>query len=219
MRIEIIESLSRIDLSAWNHVASKSNPFLQHQFLSALERHHCLEEYGWYPQHLAIFEDDALVAAMPMYIKDNSYGELVFDWAWADAYHRHGLPYTPATGPRLLVAPEHDYSNYADVLVQTAQKLASDLNMSSVHWLFTNQQDTAFLREQGMAMRLGCQFHWTNHGYSDFDQYLQAFSSQKRKQIKRERKRVAEQGISLEIRHGDEMNDSLWSIYRPHHAT
>ena len=223
MRIEIIESLSRIDLSAWNHVAGKSNPFLQHQFLSALERHHCLEEYGWYPQHLAIFEDDALVAAMPMYIKDNSYGELVFDWAWADAYHRHGLPYypklvtaipyTPATGPRLLVAPEHDYFIYARALVQTAQQLASELNMSSVHWLFTNQQDTAFLREQGMVMRLGCQFHWTNHGYSDFDQYLQAFSSQKRKQIKRERKRVAEQGITLEIRHGDEMNDALWSVY------
>ena len=118
MRIEIIEELSAIDLSAWNRVAGKSNPFLQHPFLSALEHHHCLEEYGWYPQHIGIYEQDALVAAMPMYIKDNSYGELVFDWAWADAYHRHGLPYypklvtaipyTPATGPRLLVDPALD---------------------------------------------------------------------------------------------------------------
>lgn len=229
MRIEIIESLSRIDLSAWNRVAGKSNPFLQHEFLAALERNHCLEEYGWYPQHIGIYEDDELVAAMPMYIKDNSYGELVFDWAWADAYHRHGLPYypklvtaipyTPATGPRLLVAPEHDYANYATLLIKFAIELAGELNMSTVHWLFTNERDTALLREQGMAMRLGCQFHWTNHGYTSFDHYLQSFSSQKRKQIKRERKRVVEQDIAIEVRHGDEMTDELWSVYHDFYSS
>ena len=93
MRIEIIEKLSSIPLPAWNALAGNDNPFIQHQFLSALERHQCLEPYGWYPQHLCLFEHDKLIAAMPMYIKDNSYGEMVFDWSWADAYHRHGLPY------------------------------------------------------------------------------------------------------------------------------
>ena len=229
MRSEIIESLSTIDLPAWIRVAGKSNPFLQHPFLNALERNHCLEEYGWYPQHICIFEHDKLIAAMPMYIKDNSYGELVFDWAWADAYHRHGLPYypklvtaipyTPATGPRLLVDSEYDYATYADALIGFALEHARQLNMSSVHWLFTNQRDTALLREHGMAMRLGCQFHWTNHGYDSFDSYLQTFSSQKRKQIKRERKRVAEQGIEIEIRHGNEMNDELWAIYHQFYSS
>lgn len=223
MRIEIIESLLSIDASAWNQLAGESNPFLQHAFLAALERHRCLDEYGWYSQHVAIFEHDQLVAAMPMYIKDNSYGELVFDWAWADAYHRQGLPYypklvtaipyTPATGPRLLVHPEYDYITYAKALIDFALEHAEKLNMSSMHWLFTDPRDTNLLRERGMSMRLGCQFHWTNHGYESFDHYLQTFSSQKRKQIKRERKRVVEQDIQIDIHHGDEMDEELWTIY------
>jgi predicted N-acyltransferase len=129
------------------------------------------------------------------------------------------IPYTPATGPRLLVAPGHDYAKYATLLIKFAIELAGELNMSTVHWLFTNERDTALLREQGMAMRLGCQFHWTNHGYTSFDHYLQSFSSQKRKQIKRERKRVVEQDIAIEVRHGDEMTDELWSVYHDFYSS
>ena len=223
MRIEIIESLASINSSAWNQLAGESNPFLQHPFLIALERHRCLDDYGWYSQHIIIYEANILVAAMPMYIKDNSYGELVFDWAWAEAYHRQGMPYypklvtaipyTPATGPRLLVHPDYDYSTYANALINYTLEHAEKLNMSSVHWLFTDQRDTTLLRGRGMSMRLGCQFHWTNHAYESFEHYLQTFSSQKRKQIKRERKRVVEQNIKLDIHHGDEMNDELWAIY------
>jgi len=223
MRIDFINKISSIASPDWNRLAGDDNPFVQHQFLSALERNHCLEKYGWYPQHVCLFEQDKLIAAMPMYIKDNSYGELVFDWSWADAYHRQGLPYypklvtaipyTPATGPRLLVHPDYDYSTYATQLIQAAIRLAEDQRMSSVHWLFTNRQDTELLNSSGMMLRLGCQFHWHNQSYESFDHYLEAFSSQKRKQIRRERKRVKEQHIELEIRHGTDMNENLWETY------
>lgn len=223
MRFEIVERLNTIDAAAWDRLGDGRNPFIRHAFLSALETNHCLEEYGWYPQHILAYEDDELVAAMPLYIKDNSYGELVFDWGWADAYQRAGLPYypklvcaipyTPATGPRLLVAPDRDHATYAMSLVDYSRELAQQNNMSSLHWLFTNAQDTQLFRDAGYALRLGCQFQWQNDNYESFDHYLSFFTAQKRKQIKRERRRVTEQGIELEIRHGDEMTDELWQIY------
>jgi len=225
MRIEIVEQLSTIEPDDWNRTAGDTNPFVQHAFLSALENNQCLEKYGWYPQHVVIHDDNQLVAAMPMYIKDNSYGELVFDWAWADAYHRSSLPYypklvvaipyTPATGPRLLVAPDKDFSFYAGKLVEKAIQIATSNNMSSIHWLFTDAASTDFLKSENIMLRLGCQFHWHNKGYESFDHYLESFSSQKRKKIKRERRRVIEQDIEIEIRHGNEMNTELWQTY--HH--
>jgi len=223
MRIEIIDSLSTIDTAAWDSITNSSNPFIQHTFLNALEQQRCLHDYGWYPQHIVIYDKDQLVAAMPMYIKDNSYGELVFDWAWADAYHRSGIPYypklvtaipyTPAAGPRLLVDKNQDYQSCAKILTDTARTHANELKASSVHWLFTNQQDTEFFKDQGYAMRLGYQFHWHNNNYESFEHYLSFMSADKRKKIKRERRRVEEQGIELEVRHGDEMTDELWLIF------
>ena len=225
MRIEIVEQLSTIPPEDWNRVAGDVNPFVQHAFLSALEKNRCLEEYGWYPQHMVIHEENQLIAAMPMYIKDNSYGELVFDWAWADAYHRSGLPYypklvvaipyTPATGPRLLVASDKDFNFYANKLIDEAMHFADKNNMSSIHWLFTDTASTDLLESKNLMMRLGVQFHWRNRGYESFDHFLESFSAQKRKKIKRERRRVQEQDIQIEIRHGDQMNEELWQIY--HH--
>jgi len=222
-RFEIVQHLKSIDPASWDRLNDGRYPFVRHAFLSALETNHCLEEYGWYPQHILAYEDDVLVAAMPLYIKDNSYGELVFDWGWADAYHRAGLPYypklvcaipyTPATGPRLLVAPDAEYSRYASALIEQSCELAQANNMSSLHWLFTDARDTQLFRDTGYALRLGCQFHWHNDGYPSFDHYLERFTAQKRKQIKRERRRVKEQGIELETRHGDEMTEALWQVY------
>jgi predicted N-acyltransferase len=223
MRFEIVERLHNIDPMAWDRLSDGRSPFLLHAFLSALENNHCLEEYGWYPQHILVYEDQELVAAMPLYIKDNSYGELVFDWGWADAYHRAGvpyypklvcaIPYTPATGPRLLVAQTHDYAHYAKALIDYAREYAMHNNMSSLHWLFTDTRDTELFRDAGYPLRLGCQFHWHNENYESFEHYLATFTAQKRKQIKRERRRVQEQGITLEIRHGDEMTEDMWQIY------
>jgi len=222
-RFEIVQRLQSIDSQSWDRLSDGRNPFVRHAFLSALENNHCLEEYGWYPQHILAYERDELVAAMPLYIKDNSYGELVFDWGWADAYHRAGLsyypklvcaiPYTPASGPRLLVAADADYTHYAWALVEHSRELAEANDMSSLHWLFTDARDTRLFRDAGYALRLGCQFHWHNQGYESFEHYLENFTAQKRKQIKRERRRVRDQGIELEIRHGDEMSDALWQVY------
>ncbi len=224
MRTEIVEKLSTIEPADWNRVAGPINPFIQYEFLIALERNRCLDEFGWYSQHIVLYDDqDQLVAAMPMYLKDNSYGELVFDWAWADAYHRSGIPYypklvtaipyTPATGPRILVEESHHYDEYAKQLTDSAIKHAESIKASSLHWLFTNKRDTDFLKSQGLSMRLGCQFHWQNLPYENFDDFLSHLSSSKRKKIKRERRQVKEQGIEIEVRHGDEMNEALWAIY------
>lgn len=223
MRTEILETLANIDSKQWNRLAGPDNPFIQYEFLSALEKNHCLHDYGWYPQHIVLYENNELIAATPLYLKDNSYGELVFDWAWADAYHRSGLPYypklvttipyTPVTGPRLLVANNQDYSQCATILIEATIKHAEQINASSMHWLFTDQRDSQFLELQGHAMRLGCQFHWHNKNYEDFDHFLAHLTSSKRKKIKRERRYVNEQNVQLEIRHGNEMTDELWQTY------
>ena len=159
-----------------------------------------------------------------MYLKDNSYGELVFDWSWADAYQRSGLayypklvvaiPYTPATGQRLLVHPDSDYAIVAQAMITAATEHARNLKVSSLHWLFTNEQDTTLFKQQSEYMlRLGCQFHWHNQNYQSFEDYLSHFSSKKRKKIRQERRRVKDQGISLDVLHGDEADAKQWEIY------
>ena len=223
MHTEIIDSLSGIKPDLWRRLTGSGNPFIQYEFLSALETNHCLQEYGWYPQHVVLYNDNELVAATPLYIKDNSYGELVFDWAWADAYHRAGLPYypklvtaipyTPVTGPRLLVDESYDYNVCATKMSEAILEHAQRIQASTMHWLFTDQQDTQFLSQQGHAIRLGCQFHWHNQEYESFDHFLAQLTSSKRKKIKRERRHVAEQQIELEIRDGMTMTDELWQIY------
>lgn len=225
MTVRILGSLEDVSATQWNALTDGSFPFVHHEFLVALERHNAVGElYGWYPQYLVIEEQGQLVAAAPMYIKDNSYGEFVFDWAWADAYHRSGLqyypkmvvaiPYTPATGPRLLVHPDKDYASYAQQLIDAATIHSEQTGMSSLHWLFTDERDTRqFKTDPRYLMRLGCQYHWHNHGYRDFDDYLSHFTASKRKKIRRERRMVQEQSIEIEIRHGDEMEPQHWEIY------
>lgn len=225
MRSTILDNINAVSASAWDALVPDDNPFIKHAFLSTLEEHDCVgQRYGWIPQHIAIVDDaDELIGAAPMYLKDNSYGELVFDWSWADAYHRSGLhyypklvtaiPYTPATGPRLLVAAHADQTAIRQQLIATAIALAEQHRLSSIHWLFTNETDTAILKQAGLPLRLGCQFHWHNHGYKNFDDFLQTLSASKRKMIKRERRRVQEQDIKLEVLHGDEMSEQQWHIF------
>jgi predicted N-acyltransferase len=225
MQYKITESLQSIKTDDWNRIAGTEYPFTRHEFLLALEQHDCVgEKFGWRPRFVTAYDNDRLVGAVPAYLKDNSYGEFVFDNAWADAYQRAGLryypkyivsiPYTPATGQRILVDASHDKQNeIRQGLVQAVQQLAEESGVSSLHWLFTDARDTVLLKEQGLMLRLGCQFHWSNHGYTDFDDYLQSFSAAKRKKIKRERRRVEEQGIELEVLHGNEMTDEQWQIY------
>ncbi|WP_052347873.1 GNAT family N-acetyltransferase [Imhoffiella purpurea] len=218
-------SIAEIPAHDWNRLASPDTPFLRHEFLAAMETHGCVgEELGWIPLHLAL-RDEAqhLLAVAPCYIKTNSYGEFVFDWSWADAYHRHGLryypklviasPYTPATGPRLLTGATPARDQYASALLQGAARVAERLGISSLHCLFHAEEETRLLEGCGFMTRLGCQFHWHNQGYDSLDQMLGTFTSAKRKQVRRERRRVAEAGLRLRRIRGDEVNEEEWSIF------
>jgi predicted N-acyltransferase len=223
MELQITPSIDSLEADEWNQVAGTDHPFLRHEFLLALERHGAVgEQYGWLPRYLLAREDGRLVGAVPLYLKDNSYGEFVFDWSWAEAFHRHRLPYypkgvvsipyTPATGPRLLVHRDADRARVAPALIDLARALMEQEGLSSLHWLFTDAADTALLRARGFMPRLGCQFHWHNPGYRDFEDFLARLNSRKRKQLRRERRHVQEAGIELQILHGHEMNHEQWSV-------
>ncbi len=224
--ITVITSLKEISAKKWDALNTDGYPFLSHAFLLALENHDAVgEKFGWLPRFFLAWQNNALVAALPAYIKFNSYGEFVFDWAWADAWQRNGLdyypklvtsiPYTPATGPRLLVAEQQNHSLLAQALITAAIDYAKTQQMSSYHCLFTNDRDTSWLRQQPqLMMRLGCQFHWQNNNYQNFDHYLQHFTSKKRKQIKRERRLVKEQNIQFEILDGNTATEQHWQIFQ-----
>ncbi|WP_126455217.1 GNAT family N-acetyltransferase [Sulfuriflexus mobilis] len=224
MQALVHSSLSAIDASDWNALVGETNPFLRYEFLHALEAHDCLRLWGWLPQYLCVFEGEQLVGAAPMYLKDNSYGEFVFDWAWAEAYARHGLqyypklvvavPYTPVTGQRLLVNANHPQADLIrHALHEGALSHAKQLEVSSLHWLFTNEADTDFLEQQGLMRRTGCQFHWHNAGYQRFDDYLAVLTSKKRKQVRRERRLVDEAGIEVELLHGRDTTEAHWETF------
>ncbi|MEJ2762056.1 MAG: GNAT family N-acetyltransferase [Gammaproteobacteria bacterium] len=224
MRISRIDSLAELSPRAWNALQGTDNPFLRYEFLAALENHGCVgEDTGWIPHFLTAERDDTLIGAVPAYIKYHSFGEFVFDWAWASAYQNSGRPYypklvvavpfTPITGPRILTAQASDSDKIAEALIQGTLDHARDLGVSSLHWLFINDRDAPRLEKHGLMRRSGCQFHWSNPGYGDFADFLAGMSSEKRKKIKRERRHVAEAGIEFEILSGAEIQESHWSAY------
>ena len=215
------DALATVDPSSWNALVRDRNPFLSHEFLTALEHYGAASpHWGWWPRHLLAYAGDRLIGAMPRYVKNNTYGEFVFDWAWADAYQRHGfayypklvvaVPYTPAQGQRILTHPAADRAAVADTLINHALEDARAHGVSSSHWLFVDDQDRADLARHGLFERTGLQFHWRNPGYADFDQFLGELSAKKRKNIRRERRLVHDAGIRFEWRHGDDMQPRHW---------
>jgi len=230
---EVAESLARLPVGEWNHLAG-GDPFLSHEFLSALHETGCAAgATGWHPQYLLLKSGAALAGAMPLYLKEHSYGEYVFDWAWADAYHRHGIayypkllsaiPFTPVTGARLLAATDTD----RDRLIRGALELARKLGVSSLHCLFPTAAEARRLCKQGMMPRTTVQFHWTNHDYANFDAFLASFSHDKRKKVKQERRKTADAGIRFRWLEGDEIREQDWAFfhrcyrqtYREHRST
>ena len=221
--LRIIERIDDVDAHSWNALGVRPYPFLRHEFLSALEAEGCLgEKYGWLPRHLTVWRDDRLEGAAPMYLKFNSYGEFVFDWAWANAYERNGLryypklvsasPYTPATGPKLLLHPEA-HEQTAQILMAAGLELARQSQASSLHWLFTTPDETRLLENSGLLRRTGCQFHWENQGYADFDAFLAALTSSKRKNIRKERRKVVEAGVTFRLLDGEQASDADWQTF------
>jgi predicted N-acyltransferase len=220
MRIEVLDSISAIAAAEWNRLAGGDWPFLRHEFLHAAEATGCVSRRtGWVPRHLVAraARRGPAVAAMPLYEKSHSWGEFVFDWAWAQAYHRAGLeyypklvstvPFTPAPSPRLLSGePEAQ-----EALLGGALELARAAGESSLHVLFPDERELGVLRAAGLELRKDCQFHWHNRGYASFDEFLGTFSSAKRKKARRDRRRVQEQGIGFRWLSGDAIDRALWS--------
>ncbi len=224
MEIRTVTSLQEVKPEDWNRLIDDSYPFLRHEFLQCLEEFDCLEPNGWQPCHLVLYDDDKLLGAVPMYLKSNSLGEFVFDWSWADAYERSGgryypklvaaIPFVPSTGSRLLVAPDvPDRPAITALLAKGALAVADRLEVSSLHCLFPPEDQLETCTDAGMLARIGCQYHWTNQGYQDFDGFLATLTSKRRKQIRRERRAVAEANIETEILHGDEVTPAKWRTF------
>jgi predicted N-acyltransferase len=231
--LQIIDSLGAVDPAQWDALAGH-HPLLSHAFLHALHETGCAaEKSGWTPQYLALRAGKRLVGAMPLYVKTHSYGEYVFDWAWADAYQRHGLdyypkllcaiPFTPCTTPRLLAADDSARRE----LVAAALDLTATSPVSSLHVLFPADHEVAAFTAAGMMARNTVQFHWRNRGYADFDAFLATMSHDKRKKIKQERRKVREAGVTYRHVRGADITPALWRFwtrcyshtYRAHHST
>lgn len=228
-QLSICESINDVPAEQWNALAGDINPFIQHEFLLAFETGQCLYGYGWKPKYFLIHSaSNELIGAMPAYEKDNSYGEFVFDWAWADAYHRAGInyypklvisiPYSPCQGPRILAKDNNPETK--SLLIKFALEFSSKNNYSSTHWLFNLQDDFEVLKQHTELQRFDYQFHWQNHNYEDFDDFLSKLTSKKRKNIKQERRKVTDQNIEIKTFNGSELNDEQWNkIYHFYQIT
>jgi len=216
-------SITEIGRDAWDACAGNDNPFLTYDFLEALEESGCAAaETGWQPYHARIRLDgvDNPLAVMPLYMKSHSYGEYVFDHAWAQAYARAGghyypklqssVPFVPATGPRLL-------SRAAEMgqlaLLEAGRGLTDQLGLSSLHLTFLPEQETALAGANGYLIRNDQQFHWRNRDFRDFEDFLEALSSRKRKQIRKERRMVLESGIQIELLTGSSITEEHWDHF------
>ena len=223
LQLRLSNSLSEIEAVQWDALHDGTNPFVAHAFLHGMETQGCLrEDWGWTPHHLTVWDGEALVAAMPAYLKQNSHGEFVFDHAWAHAYAQHGLdyfpkwlaavPYSPVTGPRLLArTPEH-----RQVLLAAMARLCERQKLSSAHVNFHEaEEDASFDTEAGeWLQRLDVQYHWRNTPDADgkrwrtFDEFLAAFDHKHRKNIRQERAKVARAGVSFRVIEGRDASDA-----------
>lgn len=227
--LEFIDSIHRVGADQWNRLVPNDYPFVRHEFFAALEDSGSTRpEQGWEPRHLLVWQGDDLQAALPLFLKQHSYGEYVFDWGWANAYAQHGydyypklvnaIPFTPCRGPRLL-APDID-SALVNQMVEALQEECRRLGASGWHCLFPEATLSDALTDLEAPRRLGCQFHWFNDGYKNFDDFVARMSSRKRKNILKERRQVAAQGLAFQFKEGPEITAGDWDLfYALYHLT
>ena len=223
--VKIVEKLSQLSAVDWDACAGSDNPFVSYAFLSALEDSgSATSETGWQPHHLAIgVEDGRLLGVVPMYLKSHSQGEYVFDWGWADAYERAGgryypklqaaAPFSPVTGPRILARPGDDADAIRATLIAGMIDTVKQYNLSSVNVTFAHEADARRLEAAGFLIRHGHQFHWQNQGYDTFDDFLANLSSRKRKNIRKERKAIADAGVRFDTLVGDDIKPHHWDEF------
>jgi uncharacterized protein len=229
MHTSLITSITQVDAAAWQRLWASRYPFIQHEFMLLLERTGCVGgRSGWAPLHILVWQGEDLIAAMPGYIKTHSYGEYVFDWSWAQAYERHGLdyypkwinamPFTPATGPRIAVAPGADQQAVTHALQQALRNLIEQ-GMHSLHSLFPNAQSLPYIPEHWHT-RWGCQYHWFNAGFTNWQDFLALCNSRKRKMIVKERQKVAALNLTIAVKSGDDLSAEDWrAFYRLYQNT
>ena len=222
VRAEIVDRLAELPAVEWDALDAAGNPFLSHAFLEALEAWACVGgDTGWTPRHLVLRDSSGrLVAAVPRYQKAHSWGEFVFDWNWAQSYARAGLeyypkqlaavPFTPVTGPRLLVRPGPEAAALRGTLAELLREDTVRDGVSGAHVNFTTEDDQSALEAAGFLRRHDCRFLWRNRGYRDFEDFLDGFRSDKRKKLRRERRRVLEAGITLRSLQGEHIEPGLW---------
>ncbi|WP_168210660.1 GNAT family N-acetyltransferase [Persicimonas caeni] len=235
--LQFFDAVGALDASQWDALVADASPFLEHGFLVTLEETGCVGEgTGWYPQILGAFRDGELVGALPLYLKTDSRGEFVFDWSWADAAHRAGMqyypkavvavPFTPIEGRRILVdESQEDAGAIRRALVEAAIDFAQRAQLSSLHFNFVLPEEVELFEDLGLPIREGLQYHWYNgpdlgvgDDYGDFDDYLARFRSKKRSNIRRERRKLAEAGVTTKVLVGDEVTpahlDRMFDYYR-----
>lgn len=219
MSLRILENLAGIAPAQWNALP-RDTPFLSYEFLRALQDSGCATpDTGWRPQFLTLWRDERLAGAMPLYVKSHSWGEFVFDWAWAEAYRHHGLryypklvcaaPFTPVAGTRVLAESDAVRGE----LIAAALQLAQESGVSSLHCLFPTEAQALEMQAQGMLLRKGVQFHWQNPGYVDFADYLSGMRRDKRKKILQERRHVKAAGIRFEALRGERITPEHWQFF------
>ena len=226
--VNVLGSINEIGAEEWDACAGADYPFCRHGFLSALEDSgSAAAESGWMPRHLAVHDEDGiLVACAPLYLKNHSYGEYVFDWGWADAYERTGgryypkllcaVPFTPATGRRLLVRrdlPATVQDELAHALAQAMVTLGERLEVSSLHITFPTNDEWQKFGNLGLLQRVGQQFHWQNRDYDNFDGFLSDLTSRKRKAIRKERAAIADHGLTINCLTGDDISEGHWDYF------
>lgn len=226
LQAKFIDSILQVSESEWHNLFNTDYPFTRHQFLAALEQSGstCVTR-GWQAQHLLIFDEQQLIAALPGYIKSHSYGEYIFDWAWAEAYAQHqhnfypkivfAIPFTPATGPRLGVATEysHRQTEIIQVINRSLITLSNERHLNSWQLLFAEEALSKQFHQQGWLYRDHVQFHWHNHNYQSFDDFLATFTARKRKNVIKERNKVRHNGIQIRQLRGADITASIWQAF------
>ncbi len=228
VEFELLFSITEVDKEQYDSIQPPDNPFFEFDFLFALEKSRCVgPRTGWEPRYLLLRDGKTIAAAVTFYLKTDSYGEYIFDWQWAQAYQDAGLsyypkvvvgvPFTPTTGSRLIVNPDYDYKTCAMLLAEKLVDICSRMDISSVHFLFITREEQEILGELGFLPRISHQYHWHNSDYGCFDDFLGVLRSGKRKQIKKERRRLYDSGVNISILEKDgicpEDINCVWEFY------
>ncbi len=219
----VVSDLQTIPPEKWQSLDYSDNPFLSYPFLAGLEKFACLKNQYWQAAHILIEDKNELIGFLPLYIKQDSYGEFVFDWTWADAYQQAGrnyypkfvsaIPFTPVSGSRLLVNNKYNQAEIKKILLDAAISLMQKNNFSSLHYLFPNEVDTNILLENNGLKRLTCQYHWFNQSYRDFKDFTDSLTSKKRKKILKERREIKNAGIEIQRLTGSEITSEQWQHF------